>query len=100
MRVGTNDYEPLEKSGWRARHLKTEPPQGLSCFPRARHMLYETYVRRDRMVLDPESLGQFVTLSMIAVALGMDAFSLGLSIGIRGLVFRKIYVISLLIGLF
>ena len=63
-------------------------------------MLYETYVRRDRMVLDPESLGQFVTLSMIAVALGMDAFSLGLSIGIRGLVFRKIYVISLLIGLF
>lgn len=52
------------------------------------------------MLLEPESWGQFVTLLMIAAALGMDAFSLGLSIGIRGLVFRQIYVISLTIGLF
>lgn len=52
------------------------------------------------MLLDLESWGQFVTLLLIAVALGMDAFALGLSIGIRGLVFRQIYVISLLIGVF
>lgn len=52
------------------------------------------------MLLEPECWGQFITLFIIAIALGMDAFALGLSIGIRGLFFREIYVISLLIGLF
>src|SRR5690625_3309901 len=63
-------------------------------------MLYETCVRRDGMFVQPEHWGQFTSLLIIAFALGLDAFSLGLSIGIRGLIFRQIYVISLIIGLF
>lgn len=52
------------------------------------------------MLLEPECWGQVVTLLLIAIALGMDAFSVGLSLGIRGLVLRQSYVISLTIGLF
>lgn len=52
------------------------------------------------MFQGPEYWGQFFTLLLLAVALGMDAFSLGLSIGIRGVTMRKVYVISVLIGFF
>lgn len=52
------------------------------------------------MLLDTVSWGQFLSLFIIAVALGMDAFSLGLSLGIRGLFFRQICIISLTIGMF
>lgn len=52
------------------------------------------------MFLAPEGMGQFISLLLIALALGMDAFSLGLSIGIRGPLFRQISVISLTVGLF
>lgn len=52
------------------------------------------------MLLEPEFMGQFISLLFIAAALGMDAFSLGLSIGLRGLLFRQICIISLTIGLF
>lgn len=52
------------------------------------------------MLLDTVSCGQFISLFLIAVALGMDAFSLGLSLGIRGLVFRQTCLISLTVGMF
>ncbi|MBO8172025.1 MAG: manganese efflux pump [Bacillaceae bacterium] len=44
--------------------------------------------------------GQFITLFMIAVALGMDAFSLGIGIGMAGVRLRTVLRISLTIGLF
>lgn len=44
--------------------------------------------------------GQVLTLLMIAIALGMDAFSLGIGMGIKRLPFRKITWLSLSIGLF
>lgn len=52
------------------------------------------------MLVEPECWGQIATLLLIAIALGMDAFSVGLSLGIRGLVLRQAYVIGLTIGLF
>lgn len=42
--------------------------------------------------------GQFFTLWMISVALGMDAFSLGIGMGIQGLRFRRILLVSGIIG--
>lgn len=44
--------------------------------------------------------GQVITLVMIAIALGMDAFSLGLGMGIKVLPNKKMIYLSLLIGLF
>ncbi|MBA4495945.1 manganese efflux pump MntP family protein [Paenactinomyces guangxiensis] len=44
--------------------------------------------------------GQFITLLMIAVALGMDAFSLGIGLGMKRLPLRKVAWLSLSIGLF
>ncbi|GGA45916.1 putative manganese efflux pump MntP [Kroppenstedtia guangzhouensis] len=44
--------------------------------------------------------GQFFTLWMISVALGMDAFSLGIGVGMQGLRFRRILLISGMIGVF
>ncbi|SFI66900.1 manganese efflux pump MntP [Thermoflavimicrobium dichotomicum] len=44
--------------------------------------------------------GQIITLILIAMALGMDAFSLGIGLGIRGLSIRKITLLSSSIGLF
>lgn len=52
------------------------------------------------MLLQPEDWGQLLSLVIIAFALGLDAFSLGLGIGMRGLALRDIYVISLIIGVF
>lgn len=46
------------------------------------------------------NMGQFITLFMIAVALGMDAFSLGIGVGMVGMRYRDIAKISLTIGLF
>lgn len=44
--------------------------------------------------------GQFFTLWMVSIALGMDAFSLGIGMGMRGLMFRRILLISSLTGIF
>ncbi len=44
--------------------------------------------------------GQFITLVMIAVALGMDALSLGIGIGMMGVRLRTVLRISLTIGFF
>lgn len=44
--------------------------------------------------------GQILTLLMIAIALGMDAFSLGIGLGIQRLSLRKIVWLSVAIGLF
>ncbi|MCS1352310.1 manganese efflux pump MntP family protein [Mechercharimyces sp. CAU 1602] len=43
--------------------------------------------------------GQLMTLSMIAIALGLDAFSLGIGIGVKGILFRQVVIISTWIGL-
>ncbi|MBO8165325.1 MAG: manganese efflux pump [Brevibacillus sp.] len=44
--------------------------------------------------------GQFLTLLMIAVALGMDAFSLGIGVGMIGMRVREVFRVSATIGLF
>ncbi|SMO67380.1 manganese efflux pump MntP family protein [Melghirimyces algeriensis] len=44
--------------------------------------------------------GQLLTLFMVSVALGMDAFSLGIGIGMRGLMLFEGLKISLIIGFF
>jgi putative Mn2+ efflux pump MntP len=44
--------------------------------------------------------GQFLTLLMIAFALSMDAFSLGVGVGMVGIRFREILKVSITIGLF
>ncbi len=44
--------------------------------------------------------GQLITLFVIAVALGMDAFSLGIGLGMKKLTTRKVITICAIIGLF
>ncbi|MEK3790819.1 manganese efflux pump [Paenibacillus sp. FSL R7-0204] len=44
--------------------------------------------------------GQLVTIAIMAVALGMDAFSLGVGIGMRGIRLLHVLQLSLLIGFF
>ncbi|QYR22043.1 manganese efflux pump MntP family protein [Paenibacillus sp. sptzw28] len=44
--------------------------------------------------------GQLLTLLIIALALGMDAFSLGIGIGLRGIRLRDVLKLSTLIALF
>lgn len=44
--------------------------------------------------------GQFLTLLMISFALGMDAFSLGVGVGMVGIRFKEIVKVSITIGLF
>lgn len=44
--------------------------------------------------------GQFITLIIIAVALGMDAFSLGIGIGMMGIRLKTVLRVSLTIGFF
>ncbi|WP_126428874.1 manganese efflux pump MntP family protein [Brevibacillus marinus] len=44
--------------------------------------------------------GQFLTFLMIAIALGMDAFSLGIGVGMVGMRLREVVGISVTIGLF
>ncbi|MFF2889904.1 manganese efflux pump MntP family protein [Paenibacillus sp. NPDC057967] len=45
-------------------------------------------------------MGQFLTLLIIAVALGFDAFSLGLGIGLKGIRLLDIVKLGAVIGLF
>ncbi|MBD3920744.1 manganese efflux pump [Paenibacillus sp. PR3] len=44
--------------------------------------------------------GQLLTLLIMAIALGMDAFSLGVGIGMRGIRLRRIALLSTIIALF
>ncbi|MNP24315.1 putative manganese efflux pump MntP [compost metagenome] len=44
--------------------------------------------------------GQLITIGLMAVALGMDALSLGVGIGMRGIRLLHVLRISLLIGIF
>ncbi|MEF3305103.1 manganese efflux pump MntP [Paenibacillus sp. GYB003] len=44
--------------------------------------------------------GQLITIVVMAIALGMDAFSLGIGIGLRGIRLLDILKISFVIGLF
>ncbi|MCK9857973.1 MULTISPECIES: manganese efflux pump [Paenibacillus] len=44
--------------------------------------------------------GQFATLLIMAVALGMDAFSLGIGIGLKGIRLRDVLRLSSIIALF
>jgi putative Mn2+ efflux pump MntP len=44
--------------------------------------------------------GQLLSLLIMAFALGLDAFSLGLGVGMRGVTFREILKISSMIGFF
>ncbi|NDI36853.1 manganese efflux pump MntP family protein [Chengkuizengella sediminis] len=45
-------------------------------------------------------LGQFITILIMAIALGMDAFSLGVGIGMRGIRLLDIFKISIIVGSF
>jgi len=53
-----------------------------------------------RLPLESEQVGQFVTILLMALALGMDAFSLGIGMGIRGIRLLNILKVSIIIGLF
>lgn len=44
--------------------------------------------------------GQLITLFIIATAMGMDAFSLGLGIGMRGIRLRQVALVSVTTGFF
>ncbi|MCJ8012806.1 manganese efflux pump MntP family protein [Paenibacillus sp. KQZ6P-2] len=46
------------------------------------------------------SLGQLITILIMAAALGMDAFSLGVGIGMKGIRLLHVIKISVLIGFF
>lgn len=52
------------------------------------------------ILVDAISAGQVITLMIIALALGFDAFSLGLGIGMKGIRLRHIARLGFLIGLF
>ncbi|GIP19034.1 putative manganese efflux pump MntP [Paenibacillus montaniterrae] len=45
-------------------------------------------------------LGQLTTITMIALALGFDAFSLGVGIGLKGIRYLHIMKLGIIIGLF
>ncbi|MED3623856.1 manganese efflux pump MntP [Neobacillus thermocopriae] len=47
-----------------------------------------------------EMIGELVALILMAVALGMDAFSVGLGMGMYQLRLRKIFQIGIMIGIF
>ncbi|MNZ50376.1 putative manganese efflux pump MntP [compost metagenome] len=52
------------------------------------------------MIDVPLQAGQLLTLLIIALALGLDAFSLGLGIGLKGIRMREILKLGLVIALF
>ncbi|GAA3412922.1 manganese efflux pump MntP family protein [Paenibacillus hodogayensis] len=52
------------------------------------------------MVAVSAGTGQLITVIVMAIALGMDAFSLGIGIGLRGIRLLDILKISFVIGLF
>ncbi|MRG86211.1 manganese efflux pump MntP [Salinibacillus xinjiangensis] len=45
-------------------------------------------------------IGEWLTLSLMAIAIGMDAFSVSLGMGMLNLRLRKIAIIGILIGIF
>jgi len=52
------------------------------------------------ILIEAIGAGQLIALLIIALALGFDAFSLGLGIGMRGIRLRHIAMLGFLIGLF
>lgn len=52
------------------------------------------------MLASSFAVGQLLTILLMAVALGLDAFSLGIGIGMKGIRIIDIFKISLVIGLF
>lgn len=52
------------------------------------------------MLVAPAELGHLITIMIMAVALGMDAFSLGIGIGMKGIRLLHVLRLSLLISLF
>ncbi|MBN2980754.1 MULTISPECIES: manganese efflux pump MntP family protein [Cohnella] len=52
------------------------------------------------MGMEAASVGQILTILIMAVALGMDAFSLGVGIGLKGVRLLDVLKISTAIGLF
>ncbi len=52
------------------------------------------------MLENSAGLGQLITIFIMAAALGMDAFSLGVGIGMRGIRLLHVLRISLMIGIF
>lgn len=52
------------------------------------------------MSWDSVQAGQLITIVIIALALGMDAFSLGIGLGVRGIRLLNIARVSFVIGLF
>jgi putative Mn2+ efflux pump MntP len=61
---------------------------------------YGNVDRRDGMSAADSPWGQFFTLFLMAFALGLDAFSLSLGIGLRGIRLLDILKISIVIALF
>ena len=45
-------------------------------------------------------IGQLMTIGIMAIALGLDAFSLGIGIGMKGIRLIDILKISIVIGIF
>lgn len=52
------------------------------------------------MQMAPVHSGQLATIVMMAFALGLDAFSLGIGVGMKGIRWRHVLLISLLIAAF
>lgn len=52
------------------------------------------------MQLSLPELGQFLTLVIISIALGMDAFSIGVGIGIKQLKWQRNLLFAILVGVF
>jgi putative Mn2+ efflux pump MntP len=52
------------------------------------------------MLVNGVEFGQIITIFIMALALGLDAFSLGIGIGMKGIRLLDIFKISMVIGLF
>ena len=52
------------------------------------------------MLASGVQVGQLMTIGIMAIALGLDAFSLGIGIGMKGIRLMDILKISIVIGLF
>ena len=65
-------------------------------------MVYKTIVDLGeiRMLETSVQSGQLATILIMAVALGLDAFSLGIGVGMRGIRLRHVLNISLMIAFF
>lgn len=63
------------------------------------HSLYK-YKRGLGGIFVQEIMGELITIFIMAFALGMDAFSVGLGMGMLSLRLRKIFTIGLTVGVF